>query len=124
MKKVELIIIKADNIDKYYIANIQFLPKKRGIKFILASNDKNLPELTMFIKYINLPPNQNLFMIAEVGTKKLGFLVSAVTEAELGNIGKAITKSLYDLLLQKGSIDREKETHTFAGYRSELGGTV
>ena len=123
MKKVELIIIKANDIDKYYIANIQILPKKHSIKFILASNDKNLPELTMFIKYINLFPNQNLFMIAEVDTKKLGFLVSAVTESELGNIGKVITKSLYDLLLQKGSIDYEKKAHTFAGYRSELGVT-
>ena len=121
MKKVELILIKATDIEKYYVADVKFLPKKRSIKFTLASTDENLPELLMFVNYITLFPNNGLFMIAEVDTKNLGFLVSAVADQELGNIGKIITKSLYALLMQKGGLNHEKETRVFKGYKSELG---
>ncbi|KKN17039.1 hypothetical protein LCGC14_0969880 [marine sediment metagenome] len=123
MKKIELIIIRANDIEKYYIADIKFSLKTRNAKFTLASSDKKMPDITMVITYINLVPNNNLFMVMDIDTEKLGFMVSAVAEADLGNVGKIITKSLYFLFSQKRGANYEKETRMFKGYRSELGVT-
>ncbi|KKM75198.1 hypothetical protein LCGC14_1392600 [marine sediment metagenome] len=121
MKIIE--IIKADDIEEYYITNVKFLPKKHSIEFTLTSSKKELPDITMVISYISLFPNSSLFMVSSIDTKKLGFMVSAVADQELSEIGKTMTKSLYALLSHKGSINYEKETHAFKGYRSELGVT-
>lgn len=119
MKIIEL--IRVGDLETYYIANTKFSLKKRCAEFILTSSKKELPDIIMVITYINLFPNNSLFMIPDITTKKLGFLISAVTESELGEAGKIMTKSLYALLSQKERTNHEKETHTFKGSRSELG---
>ncbi len=121
MKIIE--IIRADDLKKYYIASIKFSLKKRSVEFILASSDEKMPDITMVTTYINMVPNNNLFIVSDINTKKLGFMVSAIVEQELGTVGKTITESLYFSLSQKGKNNNEKESHVFKGYRSELGVT-
>ncbi len=121
MKIIEL--IKANDVDTYCIANTKFSLKKHCVEFTLTSSKKELPDITMAISYISLFPNSSLFMVSSIDTKKLGFMVSAVADQELSELGKIITKPLYALLSHKGSINYEKETHASKGYMSELGVT-